>query len=216
MSSQMPPWQRFDFSKLGATPAQAATARGAAQPAQQPGTAARAGAQTTATQAAANLAEDAARRAGYQAGSQRAEAEAKRLAALGASFARSLRETEAEVAERVLDVAIELARQVLVSDISLRREALLPVVREALQALPESGGRAQLVVNPADVDLIRARAGEELAQNGWTLVEDHRIQPGGCRVSAANCDVDATLAKRWKRALAAIGKDAPWGAGGDD
>ena len=45
----------------------------------------------------------------------------------------------------------------------------------------------------------------------WRLVvEDHRIEPGGCRISSPNCEIDATLATRWKRVIAGLGRDASW------
>jgi flagellar assembly protein FliH len=103
-----------------------------------------------------------------------------------------------------------VARQILRSDVKARREALLPVVREAMQCLPDQAQRPQLLLNPADVDLVRAGIGDELQLNGLNIVEDHRIEPGGCRISAINCEVDATLPARWRRVLATLGKDVSW------
>jgi flagellar assembly protein FliH len=118
-----------------------------------------------------------------------------------------------DVADDVLSLALDLARQVLQEALPVRRELLLPVVREAIHGLPAASQGAQIQLNPADVELVRAHFGEELRVNSWQIVEDHRIQPGGCRLVSPHCEVDATLATRWKRVLATIGRDHAWIAG---
>jgi flagellar assembly protein FliH len=82
-----------------------------------------------------------------------------------------------------------------------------------MACLPDRVQRPQLQLNPADVELIRARIGDELQMAGFSIVEDHRVEPGGCRISAANCEVDATLPARWRRVLAALGRDMAWSDG---
>jgi flagellar assembly protein FliH len=152
-------------------------------------------------------------RQGYQAGQAQAAAETARLHALAASFAQSCATLEQELAAQLLDLALDIARHMLRSDVKARREALLPVVREAIACLPDQVQRPQLLLNPADVELIRARIGDELQMTGFTIVEDHRVEPGGCRISAANCEVDATLPARWRRVVAALGRDLAWADG---
>jgi flagellar assembly protein FliH len=137
-------------------------------------------------------------------------AEAAQLKQLGAALAQARSEFEEQAAEEVLTLALDLARQVLQEALQVKRELLLPVVRAAMRGLPTLTQPAQLVLNPADVELVRAHLGEELRLAGWQVVEDHRIQPGGCRLSSPHCEVDATLASRWKRVLAALGRDHAW------
>ena len=149
-------------------------------------------------------------RHGYAAGEVQARAETDRLRSIAGQFGQSAAAFDQELADRLLDLALDVARQILRSDVKARREALLPVVREAMQCLPDQAQRPQLLLNPADVDLVRARIGDELQLNGLNIVEDHRIEPGGCRISAINCEVDATLPARWRRVLATLGKDVSW------
>ena len=140
-----------------------------------------------------------------------AAAEAGRMKAIVASLEAACGALQGEIAEDVLTLALDVARQVLHEALPVRRELLLPVVREAIQGMP--AGTARIQLNPADVELVRAHFGEELRVNNWQIVEDHRIQPGGCRLVSPNCEVDATLANRWKRVLATLGKDHAWLAG---
>jgi len=148
--------------------------------------------------------------AGFAAGHGQARQQAEQMAALACSFGEALAAAETALAEQLLDVAIEIARQMLRTDIKLRREGLLPVVREAIRALPENAQRPQLQLNPADAEVVRSCIGDELAQGNWAIVEDHRIEPGGCRVSTPNCDIDATLSERWRKVLVSLGRESSW------
>jgi flagellar assembly protein FliH len=146
---------------------------------------------------------------GMAEGRARAAGDVARIKQLGATLSEAQQALETSVAEGVLDLALDIARAVLHESLRTRRDLMLPVVREAMRAMP-SGAAAQIVLNPADVELLRAHLGEEWRVAGWQIVEDHRIQPGGCRLVSPHCEVDATLASRWKRIAAALGKDHGW------
>lgn len=137
-------------------------------------------------------------------------AEAARMKDLAAALEQSCTSLQNEIADDVLTLALDVARQILHEALPVKREFLLPVVREAIQSMPAGTQGAQIMLNPADVELVRSYFGEELRLNSWQIVEDHRIQPGGCRLASPHCAVDATLANRWKRVLAALGKDHAW------
>lgn len=191
-------WRRFNMGALneGVTERRSAERRSAPPPG-----------------AAAALQAEARREAfreGYRAGQAQAEAEAGRIRAVATQFTQSCALFEEELAGQLLDLALDIARHMLRADVKARREALLPVVREALACLPDQLQRPQLHLNPVDVELVRARIGDELQTAGFAIVEDHRVEPGGCRVAAANCEVDATLPARWRRVLAALGRDMAW------
>ena len=148
--------------------------------------------------------------AGYKEGSVKAAAEAQRLNALGAEAQKALSQHGEEVAAEVLDLALELARQMLRTELKVRRETLIAVVREALDCLPHGTQGAQLQINPADIEVVRAHIGDEFKATGLRVVEDHRIQPGGCKITSSVCEVDATLATRWKRIVATLGLNHNW------
>ena len=54
----------------------------------------------------------------------------------------------------MLDLALVLGRQLVGEALAVRRELVLPIVAAALQQLPQSTQRVQLVVNPADLDVV--------------------------------------------------------------
>jgi flagellar assembly protein FliH len=148
--------------------------------------------------------------AGRAAGEAQVRAEAARLAEIAAGMRGAVDALQDQIAEAVLDLALEVARQVLRADPRVRREGLLAVVREGLAALPQEVTGTRLLLNPGDAEFVRAQIGDELAAGTVRIVDDFRIEPGGCRLVAANCDVDGTLATRWRRVLATIGRDNAW------
>jgi flagellar assembly protein FliH len=148
--------------------------------------------------------------AGYAAGEIAAAAVALKLAKITESARNALSGQEQQIADSLLDLALDLARQIIRTDLRVKREDILQVVREAIDCLPQSTPNPQLILHPNDVDLVRAHIGDEITMGGWRVIEDHRVEPGGCRISAANCEVDATLSTRWKRVIAALGRDHSW------
>jgi flagellar assembly protein FliH len=119
----------------------------------------------------------------------------------------SLAHLDQHVADQVLNVALEVAAQVLRGVIDTRPEFLLPVIREALGALPLHHAHVVIRMNPADSSLIREQIGEQLSQTGTQIVDDTEITPGGCLLVAGASEVDATIETRWRRVLESIGAD---------
>jgi flagellar assembly protein FliH len=117
----------------------------------------------------------------------------------------SLAHIDQHVAEQVLSVALEVAAQVLRGAINTRPELLLPVIREALSALPLHHAHVVIHMNPADAPLIRQQIGEQLSQTGAQIIDDPEISPGGCQLVAGASEVDATIETRWRRVLESIG-----------
>jgi flagellar assembly protein FliH len=195
-----PAYERVDFGKLG-------DGRGAGRKGGR--TAQPSGVENELERMAAK-AKEAGYAAGYREGSAKAAAEAQRLNALAEEAHKALALHGEEIAAEVLNLALELARQMLCTELKVRRETLIAVVREALDCLPHGTQGAQLLINPVDIEVVRSHVGEDLKATGLRVVEDHRIQPGGCKITSSVCEVDATLATRWKRIVATLGLNHNW------
>lgn len=143
----------------------------------------------------------------WQAG--QAVQQAERFEAIAASYQTQLAGLEAELAERVVALAVMLARQTVRAAVEADPARVLPAVREALSALAEEQARPTVLLHPDDVELVATELGAVVARRGGQLLADPTLARGDCRIECATGSVDATLAKRWSRALAAIGRDAP-------
>jgi len=147
---------------------------------------------------------------GYQAGFAEGAQQAQRLAELMNALDKELQQVDQQISQDLLNLSLEIAKQMLKQALKIKPDLLLSVVREAIASLPHFNQHAHLIVHPDDAELLRTNMGEHLTHMGWKIFEDAQMECGGCRLETANSQVDATLATRWKRIAASIGKDDTW------
>lgn len=146
--------------------------------------------------------------AGLATGLAAATAHAEQLRALSASLPEALRRAQTEMTDVLLTLALDIARQVVHRTFRAEPEWLLPMVQDLLHADPALQGEPRLLLNPADVALVKDSLGNELQLAGWQVRADDAIQRGGCRVQSSAGEIDATLETRWKSVTAALQRDA--------
>lgn len=146
--------------------------------------------------------------AGLATGLAAATAHAEQLRALSTSLPEALRGAEREITDVLLTLALDIARQVVHRTFRAEPEWLLPLVQDLVHAEPTLQGEPRLLLNPADVALVKDSLGNELQQAGWQVRPDESIQRGGCRVQSPAGEIDATLETRWKSVTAALRRDA--------
>jgi flagellar assembly protein FliH len=151
-----------------------------------------------------------ARAQGYREGRAAADAETQRLRTLITALEVNIAQDEQALADDVLELALLLARRIAGEALTIRRELLLPIVDAALRQLPHATRRVQIALNPADVALVRSHLDGAQGAPPHDLVPNAAIEPGGCIVESEACEVDATLATRWVRLAAAMGKSDDW------
>lgn len=148
--------------------------------------------------------------AGYQQGRAQAEDELQRLRALLGAVEEAARQLGQATSEELLNLALEIAKQILQRALKVKPELLLPIVRNVMESVPQHSQHPHLHLHPDDAALVKSHMQAELANGPWRIVEDQRIERGGCRIETAVAEVDATLASRWQRLAAALGKDMSW------
>ncbi len=156
---------------------------------------------------------------GFEAGMAHAERErtqaeeaagntlAQRMQTLHGELQARFEQLEREAADEVIALALEVARHAVRATLAIRPESIVPIVQEALTSLLDDRVRVQLALNPADIEIIQHELGERLAARGVEIVGDPGITAGGCRLETPLADVDATVETRWRRTLAALGRD---------
>jgi len=148
--------------------------------------------------------------AGHREGSEQAAADTLRLQQVVAALAEESKQFDQRVADDLLLLALSISKQVMRQALKLRPEMILAVVNEVLGQLPLSHRRARLILHPEDATLVRHALAERLKQSGWEIIENAEISRGGCRLDAAECEIDATLERRWQRVVDAIGNGHAW------
>ena len=147
---------------------------------------------------------------GLDQGRAEAAEELARLSAIASTFSQALARADETIASDVLDLALHLARNMVRTAFEVKPELLIPVVREAIEYLPVLQQPALLILNPADVEVVRAGIGEELDKGGWRVVPDPQVARGGCRIDTASNQIDAQAATRWQRLAQSLGKNVEW------
>ena len=145
---------------------------------------------------------------GHGEGQLKAQDEAARLARAATQLEQALTDLDQQIADELLALAIEIARQVVRGELTARPEAILDVVHEALAQLPHQ--HAANYLHPDDASLVRSFLGDTLGHAGHRILEDAKLQRGDCLIEAGGCQVDATVATRWRRVLEGMGIEAAW------
>lgn len=138
------------------------------------------------------------------------ETERNQLLQLGSQFQQALSMQDVSVAESVLTLALELAKAMLKTKLQADPQAIIPVVLDAMNYLPQVKQPARLIVHHEDAKLLRAHLGEALKEQGWHLVEDNHIERGGCLVETADNQIDASNEMRWKRLVQGLSRYDDW------
>lgn len=199
--SQQSAWQRWELASLGA--------EGAVAAAVDPEVAAR----TLADQQSMRALQEASAAGHAQGLAQGMAQAADRVAALErllATLGEHAGRHEQQLADEVLDLALLFARQMVGQAVNARRELVLPIVASALSQLPQATRQIELRLNPGDVALVRSVIPADHPGPPLSIMPDPRVDAGGCIVDTDQASVDATLASRWRRLLASLGRSDDW------
>ena len=152
---------------------------------------------------------------GYAAGMQQAmeavQADRQALAMLAQTLDQSLQQSEQQMAEQLLQLAMGLARAMLKAHLAVDEAAVLPVVAEAVRALPYVQQPARIFVHPLDAAAVKQYVAETQEER-WHIVDDATVERGGCRVETGANQVDASNGLRWKKITEALGQRTDWEA----
>ena len=117
---------------------------------------------------------------------------------LVSEFQTTLDALDSVIASRLMQMALEAARQVIGQTPTVDNSALIKQIQQLLQQEPLFSGKPQLRVHPDDLQRVDDMLGATLSLHGWRLRGDPTLHPGGCKVSADEGDLDASVATAGK------------------
>ncbi|WP_174500815.1 flagellar assembly protein FliH [Citrobacter freundii] len=121
-----------------------------------------------------------------------------RMQQLVSEFQNTLDALDSVIASRLMQMALEAARQVIGQTPIVDNAALIKQIQQLLQQEPLFSGKPQLRVHPDDLQRVEEMLGATLSLHGWLLRGDPTLHHGGCKVSADEGDLDASVATRWQ------------------
>lgn len=127
------------------------------------------------------------------------------IAAALEQFQRQLDGLDQAIARRVAGIALQVARQVLRTELQTPAAAVVRVTQEALGEVLLSARHIRVRLNPSDLVAVEQGCGDLFSTRHARLVADPNIERGGCLVESDLGTVDARVATRWARAMAALG-----------
>ncbi len=155
-----------------------------------------------------------ARAHGYAAGLEEGRAAGKsdcaRVKDLLVGLGAEMDSLDFRIADLVLELALDVAHQVVAGELAVRPERILEIINLALKQLTETTQEARLLLHPEDAALVRPQLEGVLDRNRLRIVEDLRIERGGCLIETPLGDVDATLGTRWRQVVQVLGSNRQW------
>lgn len=121
-----------------------------------------------------------------------------RMQQLVSEFQNTLDALDSVIASRLTQMALTAARQIIGEMPVVDNHGLLKQIQQLLQQEPLFSGKPQLRVHPDDLQRVEDILGATLSLHGWRLRGDTTLHTGGCKVSADEGDLDASVATRWQ------------------
>ncbi|RTR04403.1 flagellar assembly protein FliH [Halomonas nitroreducens] len=154
---------------------------------------------------------------GLEDGRRQAEQELERrleetvspLLPLAQHFGEAIEALDGAVADDLVELALATGRQLAGEALKARPRQVLELVRALLHTEPPLVGQQRLWLHPLDHRLVTKTLGEELEAAGWTLQPDDQLSRGGCRVTSASGELDATWETRWQAIQDQVRKRRP-------
>lgn len=134
----------------------------------------------------------------------------QRLAEIVHQAQNGIQGLQQQIAPDLLQLACDIARQVVRQELRTNPQALMPVLREALDMLGAETKPAVVRLHPQDWQVLEPHIRAALSNPKIEWLQDASVQPGGCLVESQGAQVDGSLEKRWQRAVAALGLVSTW------
>ncbi len=114
-----------------------------------------------------------------------------------------------ELLPEIVDLSLEIARKIIRKELSVQRDVVLGVVRDALKKVGEGEEKITIKVNPEDYEVLVANF-EEVRNNGRVRKVEIEpapdISPGGCYIETERGDVDARIEEQLREIEDALRK----------
>lgn len=140
---------------------------------------------------------------GQQAGTLEMQAQLRQsmqvLDVLKSNFKHQLTQAHHDIGQDLIALAIDLAGAMTRYQFEHHSEAIMEIVKDAIEILPAIHQPAQIFLHPDDLQLIKNLMGDVLEKDGWRLIQDTHLTRGGCRIETAQNMIDATYETRWAR-----------------
>ena len=135
-------------------------------------------------------------REGLEASKSEMRACVERFDKLMTTLTKPFEELDLQVEQELLALVAVLTRQLVRRQFKLDPGEIIPVIREAMAALPASARDIRLYLSPEDALLVRESLSLAEEERTWKIVDDPVLTRGDCRVMSDTSQIDARLETR--------------------
>jgi flagellar assembly protein FliH len=122
------------------------------------------------------------------------EAMSEPLDALVAGFGQIQKEYQNAAREQIVGLVEQVARQVIRAELETKPEQFLALVDEALADLPKPAESVEVRLHPDEYQRVLKAAPRRAKK--YALAPDPQLEPGECRISAGDRELDVGCAQR--------------------
>lgn len=124
------------------------------------------------------------------------------LAPLADQLRQALIRLDGDIADTLVDLALATGRQLADDSLAAHPEQVRTLIQRLLHEEALFSGKLNLWLHPDDLSLIDEPLTSVLHNAGWATRSDATLSRGGCRVTSAEGELDATRESRWQALLA--------------
>ena len=143
-------------------------------------------------------------REGLEAGKEEISVVVERFNNLLAALAAPFEQLDLQVEQELLALVTALTRQLVRRQVRLNPGEIIPVIREAMAALPVAARDVRLYLNPEDASLVRESLSLAEEKRTFEIVDDPVLTRGDCRVASDTSQIDASLETRLNALMASL------------
>jgi flagellar assembly protein FliH len=121
-----------------------------------------------------------------------------------AAITRPYEELTEAVAEDLARLAGKIAQQLVRRELKTSPDAIMGVVREAIDCLPQERDGIKVYLNDKDAELLREMSQLATPDRNWDILNDPTIKRGDCLVTMGTSLVDACLEARVNTIMATL------------
>ena len=136
---------------------------------------------------------------GLEEGKTEVDQQSADLKNLVEQFYQPLAELEQGLEQQLLAVVTQLTEAITYHEAKTNPDILLSALNTGLKALPSQEPQTQILLNPADIQLIEQTFDEQyIKEQGWQLLAAPQLPQGSCQIENSTSSVDLNLKSRIK------------------
>lgn len=98
----------------------------------------------------------------------------------------------------LVHLALKIVAKMVGDTPLIKTSFILNKIKEVIQKESILFYKPKLIIHPDDLDMITKNFGKIFDMHGWSILCDHGIRLGGCKIESDNGNLDVTISTLWR------------------